>query len=129
MQKFLAAASFVSSNLNRGGDGHGQSVFWMALMIGTMFLGQKCFGSVNGVTWLVEGDPMIAFSSVSLARFARAVALSMIAGEVNVRFLRVDSPRMHSATPMLGVIGVVASDFDNGGVTVDVGFGELGGVE
>jgi hypothetical protein len=73
---------------------------------------------------------MIAFSSVSLARFARAVALSMIAGEVIARFLRVDSPsRMHSATPMLGVIGVVASDFDNGGVTVDVGFGELGGVE
>ena len=72
---------------------------------------------------------MIAFSSVSLARFARAVALSMIAGEVNAPFLRVDSPRMHSATPMLGVIGVVASDFDNGGVTVDVGFGELGGVE
>jgi hypothetical protein len=50
MQKFLAAASFVSSNLNRGGDGHGQSVFWMALMMGTMFLGQKCFGSGNGVT-------------------------------------------------------------------------------
>jgi hypothetical protein len=71
---------------------------------------------------------MIAFSSVSLARFARIVALSMIAGEVVAR-LRVDSPRMHSATPMLGVIGVVASDFDNGGVTVDVGFGELGGVE
>ncbi len=44
MQMFLAAASFVSSNLNRGGDGHGQSVFWMALMMGMMFLGQKCFG-------------------------------------------------------------------------------------
>jgi hypothetical protein len=53
----------------------------------------------------------------------------MIPAEVIARFVRVDSPRMQSATPMLGVVGVVASDFDNGGVTVDVGFGELGGVE
>ena len=72
---------------------------------------------------------MFACSSVSLARFARTVALSMFAAEVIARFLRVNSPRMHSATPMLGVVGVVASDFDKGGVTVDVGFGELGGVE
>jgi hypothetical protein len=72
---------------------------------------------------------MIACSSVSLSRFARTVALSMISAEVIARLLRVDSPRMHSATPMLGVVGVVASDFDNGGVTVNVGFGELGGME
>ncbi len=55
--------------------------------------------------------------------------VAMIAAEVIARFLRVNSPRMHSATPMLGVVGVVASDFDNGSVTVDVGFSELGGVE
>ena len=72
---------------------------------------------------------MFACSSVSLARFARTVALSIFVTEVIVRFLRLNSPRMHSTTPTLGVVGVVMSDFDNGGVTVDVGFGEFGGVE